>query len=107
MREPLGIVDILIARNAAVDGLAQQVRQRKLRVLPVPRVGQVLGDEITEAQTFVQLAHQNQAAVGGDPRSLEIDLQRSVEGELKWPVLSLTHWVLTSGASSSRSNPHE
>ena len=34
LREPLGIVDILIARHAAVDGLAQQVRQRKLGVLP-------------------------------------------------------------------------
>ena len=36
LREPLGVVDILIARDAAVDGLPQQVRQRKLRVLPVP-----------------------------------------------------------------------
>jgi len=34
LREPLDIVDILIARDAAVDGLEQQVRQRKLRVLP-------------------------------------------------------------------------
>jgi hypothetical protein len=50
----------------------------------------VLGNEITEAQTFIQLAHQNQAAVGGDPRSLEIHLQRGIEGELKWPVLSFT-----------------
>jgi hypothetical protein len=30
-----------------------------------------------------------------------------VEGKLKWTVLSLTHWVLTSGVSSLRSNPHE
>jgi hypothetical protein len=91
LRQPLGIVDILIAGHPAVDGLAQQVRQWKLRVLPAPRVGQVLGDEITEAQTFVQLTNQNQATIGGDPRSLEIDLQRSVERELKRPVLFLTH----------------
>jgi hypothetical protein len=70
LRKPLRVVDILIARDAAVDRLAQQVRQRKPRVLPVPRVGQVLGDEITEAQTFVQLTYRNQAAVGGEPRSL-------------------------------------
>ena len=107
LRNSLGIVDILIAGDATVDGLAQKVRQRKLGVLPMPRVGQVLGDEIAEAQAFVQLADQNQAAVGGDPRSLEIHLQRGVEGKLKWPVLSLTHWVLTSGVSSLRSNPHE
>jgi hypothetical protein len=47
----------------------------------------VLGDEIAEAQTFIQLAHQNEAAVGGDARSLEIDLQRGIEGELKGLIL--------------------
>jgi hypothetical protein len=31
--KPLGIVDILIAGHPAIDGLAQQVSQRKLRVL--------------------------------------------------------------------------
>ena len=92
MREPLGIIDILIARDAAVDGLAQQVRQRKLGVLPVPRVGQVLGDEFAEAQTFVQLAHQNQTTIGGDARSLKIDPEGGVERELKRRVLFLTHW---------------
>jgi hypothetical protein len=51
--------------DATVDGLAQQVRQRKWRVLPASSVGQVLGDEIAEAQTFVQLTHQNQATIGG------------------------------------------
>ena len=45
----------------------------------VPRgAGQVLGDEFAEALRVVQLTHQNQAAVGGDSRPLEIDLQRSV-----------------------------
>jgi hypothetical protein len=52
----------------------------------------MLGDEITEAQTFVQLTNQNQAAVGRDPGALEIDLERSVEGELKWLILCLTHY---------------
>ena len=32
----LGIVHVLISRQPAVDGLAQQVRQRKLRVFPAP-----------------------------------------------------------------------
>jgi hypothetical protein len=33
LREPLGVVHILIARDAAVDGLAQQVSERKLSIL--------------------------------------------------------------------------
>ena len=84
LREPLGVVDILIARDAAVDGLAEQIGERKLGVLPAPRITQVLGDQFAEAQPFIQLAHQNEAPVGGDARSLEIDLQRSVKRELKW-----------------------
>ena len=37
----------------------------------------------------------------------EIQLQRGVERKLKRLILFLTHWVLTSSASSSRWNPHE
>src|SRR5271163_3767551 len=44
-------------------GLQEQVRQRKLRVPRATSVGQVMGDEITEAQSFVQPTNQNQAAV--------------------------------------------
>ncbi len=39
--------------------------------------------------------------------AVEIDLQRSIEGELKGLALFLTHVVCTSKASSPRSNPHE
>ncbi len=56
------------------------------RCVLAPRVDQVLGDEITEAQTFVQITNENQVAIGGDSRSLEIDFQRSVEGKLKWLI---------------------
>jgi hypothetical protein len=53
----------------------------------------VLGDEATEAQALVQLTQQNQATVGSNPRSLETDFQRRVEGELKLLIPLLTHWV--------------
>lgn len=97
MRQSLGVVNILIACHPTVDRLAQQVSQRQLGVLP-PRIGQVLRDEVAESQTFVLLAYQNQATIGGDSRSLEIHLQRGIEGELKRLILCLTHWVFTSKA---------
>jgi hypothetical protein len=56
-------------------GLQEQVRQRKLRVPRATSVGQVMGDEITEAQSFVQPTNQNQAAVGAYPRCREIEFQ--------------------------------
>jgi len=37
---------------------------------------------------------------------LEIDSERGGKGELKGLILYLIHWVLTTGASSSRSHPH-
>ena len=40
-------------------------------------------------------------------RSLEIDLQRTIERELEGLVLFLTHGLWTSEASSSRLNPHK
>jgi hypothetical protein len=95
----LGVVDIFVARHSAVDGLAQEVSQRKLCVLAPAGVGQVLCNEFAQAQTFIQFAHDNQAAVGSDPRALEIDLQRRVKRELKGLILFLTHWVSASGAS--------
>jgi hypothetical protein len=66
----------------------------------------MLLDQFSEPQSLVEFAHQDQAAVGGDAGTLESDLERGVEGELKGLVLYLTHWVLTSGASASRSDPH-
>jgi len=50
----------------------------------------VLRNQVAEAQTLVQLAHEDQAAIGGEPRSLELDLQRGVEREPKGLVCGLT-----------------
>src|ERR1700730_217390 len=62
--------------------------------------------EYAQAQTLIQLAHQNQTTVGGHPSALEIDLQRAIEGELKGPILSLTHRLSTSAPLRSHPNPH-
>jgi hypothetical protein len=86
--------------------LPDQVGERKLGVL-APRIGHVLRDQVAEAQPLVQLAHEDQAAIGGDSRSLELDLQRHAERELKGLVCRLTHWVSASAPSSSRANPHQ
>ena len=64
-------------------------------------------DEFAQPQAFIQLSHHEQATVGGYSRSLEIDLQRGVERELKGLVLLFTHWVQASGVYFAPSNPHE
>lgn len=67
----------------------------------------MLFDQLSESESLVKFAYQDRAAVGRDAGTLEIDFERSVEGELKRLILYLTHWVLTSGASSSRPHPHK
>jgi hypothetical protein len=39
------------------DGLSQQIRQWQLGVLAAPIVSYVLGQERTQSQTIIQLAH--------------------------------------------------
>jgi len=84
----------------------QTSAEGQLGVLP-PRVGQVLLDEFAESPTFVQLPHQNQATIGSHSRSLEINLQGSIERELKGLVLFVTHWVWTSKACRLRLDRHK
>ena len=68
-------------------------------------VVQVLRDECLQPETFIQLAHQNEAGVGGDARTLERDLEEAVERELKWLVSFFTHWVSPSVAGFRAPEP--
>ena len=67
LRERLSIIDILIARQVAVHGLAEQISQWKLSVLAAPRIAKMLRDEIAQSQSFIQLTYQNEVAIRGDP----------------------------------------
>jgi hypothetical protein len=67
----------------------------------------MLRDQFAEPKPLVEFAHQDQAAVGSNARTLEADLERGIEGKLKRPVLYLTHWVRTSGTSLARSHPYK
>jgi hypothetical protein len=91
LRQSLGIVQIFVSCQPTVDGLSQQIGERQLRVLSPPTVQDVFGNEGTQAQTFIQFAHQKQTTVGGDARTLEINFQTRIKRELKGLILSLTH----------------
>jgi hypothetical protein len=95
LRQPLGIVHVLTARQPTIDRLPQQISQRKPRI-DGPRTGQVLLDEHAKAQSFVQLPHSDQPAIGSHPRRLEPDPQRPIERQMKRLFLLLTRWVYTS-----------
>ncbi|HJY88025.1 MAG TPA: hypothetical protein VKE24_14420 [Candidatus Acidoferrales bacterium] len=93
MAQPLGIVNILVPRQTTVHRLSQQVGEGKLRILPTAGVRQKPFDQLSEPEALVKFARQDQAAIRGPAGTLELDLERGVEGEVKGPVLFFTHWV--------------
>ena len=62
----LGVVEVFISGQSALDRLAQQIRQRQLRVLAATITGQVVGDGLAEPEPLIQLPNQQQAGVRGD-----------------------------------------
>jgi hypothetical protein len=84
---------MFVPRQAAVQRLPQPIGERQLLVLAAPTDSQVFLDEFVQPQAFVQLSHQQQAAVGSDSRALEINFQRGAKRELKGPILCFTLWA--------------
>ena len=68
-----GVVSILVARQAAVNRLAEEVWQRKLPILSGPRIREVSLDQGAQAETLVQLTREEQPGIGGDRCSAELD----------------------------------
>src|SRR5207249_11104723 len=64
--QSLGVVGVLVASKAAVDRLAEEIRQRKLPIVSGARISEVPFDEGVKAETFVQLAREQQPSIGGD-----------------------------------------
>jgi hypothetical protein len=54
--QPLGVVGVLVAGQAAVDGLAEEIRQRELAIASGAGIGQVSLDERAQAEALVQFA---------------------------------------------------
>ena len=77
--EALGVVDVLVAGEAAVDRLPQQAEQPVPDVPPAPPLGKHRRGRRGQAEGVVELAVGEQAGVGGDPGAVELELQAAVE----------------------------
>jgi hypothetical protein len=97
--DSLGIVEIFVASQAALDGPPSQVGKGELRILPSSRVRQMLFDQFSDPDSLAKLTHQDQAAVRGDSGTLKIDLEQGIEEVPKRLVLVIIHWACTSKTS--------
>jgi len=86
------MVHVFVAGQPAVDGLAKQIDQRKLCVLTAARIGQVVLDEFSEPESFVQFADHTPQCATPQARSSKPGLpakRRAVPPYMYIPPLTL------------------
>jgi hypothetical protein len=89
--QPLGVVGILVAGQAAVDSLAEEVGQGELAIASRAGIGEVAFDQLGRAEALVQLPGQQQPGVGGHRRAPELHAELGVERELDRARFRVTH----------------
>ena len=77
--QSLRVVGVLVAGQAAIDGLANEIRQGELAVASGTRIGEVSLDQGAQAESLVQLAQQQQSGVGGHRGPPKLDAKLGVE----------------------------
>src|SRR6267143_1004799 len=88
-----------------VEGLAEEIWQRELAVVPGPRISEVLLDQRVPAEAFVQLAREQEPSVGGHRGSSELDAELRIEREANRARCRVTHWVVTSASARNPRKP--
>src|SRR6266446_1581663 len=104
--ESLGVVGILVACQAAVDGLAEEVRQWELAVVPDTGIAEMSVDQRAQAEALVQLAREHEPRIGGHRGSSELDPELRIEREPNRARCRITHRVVASASARSPRNPH-
>ena len=104
--QPLGVVGILGARQAAIDGLADQIRQGKVAVASGAGIGEVSLDQGAEAEAFVQLPREQQPGIGGHRRAPELASELGIEREADRARFRVTHWGVPCAPARSPREPH-
>ena len=99
MRQALGVVNVLVAGEAAEHGLAQQPGQQMAGVRAAAAFRQDVTGQIGQPQRVVEVAVGEQPGVGGDAAAVELQLQAAVEIDPQRPVIRFTRWVFHGAAT--------
>ena len=90
MRQPVGIVDILVPRQAPEHRLAELSNQGMASVRAGAGVRQHLSSGLAQTKGIVEFAAGKQPAIGRDLRSVELQLEATVERQPKINILRFT-----------------
>src|SRR5262249_38753428 len=91
--EALGIVDIFIAGQPAVERLAKESQEAVLGVLPRAGVKQAARGRAGQSEGVVEFAVSKESGVTGNGRAVELQLDLAVEIDAQGVIVAVTHWV--------------
>ena len=89
MRQPVGIVHVLVPGQAPEHGLAELSNQGVASVRAGPGVRQDLSSGLAQAEGIIEFAAGEQPTIGRDLRSVELQLEAAVERDPKSGILAL------------------
>jgi hypothetical protein len=92
-RQTVGVVHVVVAAKATEHGLAEQARHPMPSVLAGAPVDQHPARDIAQPKHVVEFPIGKQTAVGGDPGTVELELDPAVEIDPKRLLLRFTHRV--------------
>src|SRR4051812_30588343 len=90
MRQPVGIVHILVARQAPEDRLAELAQQGMASVRAGAGVREDISSGLAQTKDIVEFAAGQQTAIRRDLRSVELQLETAVERQPKINTLRFT-----------------
>ena len=88
--EPVGVVDILVAGETPIDGLAKETDDAVPAVPARAAIREHAARQCGQPKRVVQFAISKQPRIGGHPRSVELQFQAAVEKGPEWPMIRFT-----------------
>ena len=79
MRQPVGIVHVLVSGQPPEHGLAELSDQRVAAILARPGVGEVLSGQVRQAEGIIEVPKGEQPSVGRYARTVGFQLQAMIE----------------------------
>ena len=92
-RHPVSVVDVLVSGKPTEHRLAQHADQIMTSVPPRAAVNEVLLRDGHQAERVIKLAIGQQSGIGGDTRTVELQLETAVEIETESIGIRFTRWM--------------
>jgi hypothetical protein len=91
--QPVGVVDVLVSGKTTEYRLAQHADKIMPPVPPRATVNQVLLRDGHQAERVIEFAIGQQSGIGGDARTVELQLEAAVEIESESIGFGFTRWL--------------